>query len=151
MIYKDFLDEDELARYAKALNARAKTLKRAGQLNTEQLRHCILESGGHCQWCGHNLVGQPFELDHILNLSLRGQNTPDNLVVACLACNRRKGDKHPATFAQELAAKQRTITPLVQRILAQYQVEGRIQRSLFSAENDNSSQPPDDETPQYRW
>ncbi len=152
MIYSDFLDEQELIRYAQTLNNRAKALKRQGRITADQLRHSILESAGRCQWCGRNLVGQTFEVDHILNLGLRGQNTPNNLAIACQACNRRKGDKHPARFAQELLAEGQFATPLIQHILNTYRIEAHTQRSLFGEDHTSPNTPEsEDNIPPYRW
>lgn len=48
-----------------------------------------------CQYCGRR--GKPGELniDHILPRSRGGESTWENVVVACVPCNRRKGDELP--------------------------------------------------------
>jgi len=48
-----------------------------------------------CQYCGRR--GKPGELniDHILPRSRGGDSTWENVVVACVPCNRRKGDELP--------------------------------------------------------
>jgi 5-methylcytosine-specific restriction endonuclease McrA len=131
MQYDDFLDENHLHQYAAAINQRARAMGAKGRITVEELRTRILESGGKCEWCGASLVGADFHIDHLLSLSQHGQNTPDNLVIACPSCNRRKAEKHPSTFALEMVAETGRKTPLIQRILDHYQIDAPVQRSLF--------------------
>jgi hypothetical protein len=44
---------------------------------------------GMCRYCG--TAAGPFEIDHVLPVSLGGGNALRNLVLACDSCNRRKG------------------------------------------------------------
>jgi 5-methylcytosine-specific restriction endonuclease McrA len=54
-------------------------------------RSMIYKRDGHkCQYCGST---KNLTIDHILPRSRGGQDTWENLVVACLHCNTRKGDK----------------------------------------------------------
>ena len=156
MKYQDHLDATALEQYASALNARAKQVRARGRLSVSDLRDRILASRGHCEWCGIRLVNAAFELDHIISLKQRGSNTPENLAVACPACNRQKSHKHPARFAAEVSVQARRKTVLVDRILQHYSMESVEQTSLFAkpaskpeafSENnrDNTDEPP------YRW
>lgn len=157
MIYSDFLDDDALKRYTQALNSRAKAVGLAQTLSVTLLRDCIYSSGGQCAWCTVSLVGQAFEVDHIISLSTGGGHSTENLAVSCPDCNRRKAAKHPARFAQETVAQTGVITPLIQRILNHYKVEARIQRGLFDADADpapkseSSDTPASEEPPPYIW
>jgi 5-methylcytosine-specific restriction endonuclease McrA len=50
-------------------------------------------AAGCCEYC---LIHQDFsmyshEIDHIVATKYGGQSTEDNLVIACLPCNRHKG------------------------------------------------------------
>ncbi len=117
MIYRDRLDQAELAQYAAALNGRARAMGRRGRLRPADLRDRILSSGGCCEWCGASVLGAEFELDHILSLKRGGRHQPANLALACPGCNRRKGQKHPTRFAAEIYAETRRKTPLVERAL----------------------------------
>ena len=134
MIYQDELDLAALQQYAKALNARARTVRAHGRLSAAALQSRIFESGGRCEWCGVNLVGSPLELDHVISLGQRGSNTPANLAVACPDCNRRKGQKHPARFAMEIFNETRRRTELISRVLAHYHIEASQQLPLFPAQ-----------------
>jgi hypothetical protein len=156
MIYQDYLNQQDLKRYASAMNARAKRVQAKGILSADSLRDRILESGGCCEWCGINLVNQEFELDHVQSLSQQGHNVADNLVVACPDCNRRKSGKHPARFASEIYSETGHKTSLLDRILQRYDITLTTQRSLFDTdstpmktkiEHDDDSSA----TPPYKW
>lgn len=157
MIYDDRLDDAALRRYASALNARARSARVQGEVSADDLRDCILESGGRCEWCGSNLLRRDFEIDHIINLTRGGINAPENLAVSCPDCNRRKADRHPATFAQETAARTGQVNALIRRVLDHYQMPPAFQRGLFddpppaapTAAPDPD--PTDDDPPPYRW
>ena len=156
MIYQDYLDVQELERYAATLNARAKRAFAPGKLTAVLLRDRILESGGHCEWCGVNLVNDLFELDHVVSLSQQGLNAPRNLVVACPNCNRRKSQKHPARFAAEIYNQTRVKTALVDAILKWHHIEPARQMSLFETDAATSKTQIDmDEdvpsVPPYTW
>lgn len=155
MLYQDDLDADALRRYAAALNHRAQAQGAAGHLAPQALQDRIFQCAGVCEWCGRSIVGQPFEIDHIVSLMRGGDNTPQNLAIACPDCNRRKSHLHAARFAQQIAAQTGLVTPLVARVLAHFGVSPQVQRSLFDAppmENDVTldADDPDDIAP-YRW
>lgn len=47
--------------------------------------------GYRCTYCGSE--AGPFEIDHIIPRSKGGENTLDNVCVACRFCNRSKRDR----------------------------------------------------------
>jgi hypothetical protein len=150
MRYSDFLDPNELEAYAQAINSRSKQ----ASISAESLRHRILESAGKCDWCAVSLIEQSFEIDHIIALSSGGSNSPENLALACPDCNRSKAAKHPARFAQETFARTGIMTPLLQRVLAYYEAEARVQKSLFDTAEEApklNEKPSHDEPPPYIW
>ena len=51
-----------------------------------------------CFYCRKKLRGE-YHVEHVIPLALGGSNGPENLVIACPACNLSKGAKHPADFA----------------------------------------------------
>jgi 5-methylcytosine-specific restriction endonuclease McrA len=54
-------------------------------------RNLIYKRDNHtCQYCGST---RDLTIDHIIPKSKGGENTYFNLVVACLKCNTKKGDK----------------------------------------------------------
>ena len=57
-------------------------------------RKNILRRDGHrCQYCGRGDVA--LTVDHVFPLSRGGDETWENLVTACVACNNKKGDGTP--------------------------------------------------------
>jgi hypothetical protein len=155
MIYQDFLDLQALKRYATAMNSRAKHCGAKGTLTSELLRDRIFESGGQCEWCAKNLVNRSFELDHVLSLSQRGTNLPENLVVSCESCNRRKSNKHPARFAAEIYNETGQLTSLLHWVFTEFKVIPTTQRTLFDEDSANGSTKidPDESSPRppYKW
>ena len=58
---------------------------------------------GRCGYCGvsETFVGGALEIDHVHPLAAGGSDEIENLVYACTACNRFKGDYAPASDAPE--------------------------------------------------
>ena len=52
--------------------------------------------GGKCQYCGSRVSRDEYTYDHVVPRSQGGQTTWDNVVVACVPCNQRKGGRTPA-------------------------------------------------------
>jgi len=54
--------------------------------------------GGRCGYCGvaETAVGCELEIDHFHPVAAGGSDDEENLVYACTACNRFKGDYAPA-------------------------------------------------------
>jgi hypothetical protein len=60
----------------------------------KDLRQKVFERDGHtCRYCGD--TEGPFQADHVIPESRGGVATEENLVCACLPCNRSKGAKTP--------------------------------------------------------
>lgn len=64
------------------------------------LREVLWQQDPHCCYCGVAtlLKAQPKEprlatLEHFIPLSLGGTNRRENVAIACLACNQRRGDR----------------------------------------------------------
>jgi 5-methylcytosine-specific restriction endonuclease McrA len=57
-------------------------------------RKNLLHRDGHsCQYCGHG--GDGMTLDHVIPRSRGGKETWENMVVACMRCNVKKGNRTP--------------------------------------------------------
>lgn len=153
MIYQDKLADGALAKYAAALNSRAGRAGLKGRLTADGLRDRILDSGGRCEWCGVDLVGAEFELDHVLSLKQGGANEALNLVLSCPDCNRRKSRKHPARFAAEIYRETGRETGLIARLFARYGIEAAQQLSLFEIAPVESAAASagGTEVPPYNW
>ncbi len=58
------------------------------------LRQLVIErAAGHCEYCLIHQDVSPYahETDHLVARKHGGQTVAENLALACLACNRRKG------------------------------------------------------------
>jgi len=63
------------------------------------LRHQVLErSGGKCELCGISVKKAPFDVDHIIPRSKKGETTLDNLQALCAKCNRSKGNRSSKNY-----------------------------------------------------
>lgn len=78
------------------------TFTEAPSVEVPNVRHSIPESvrrevlsrdGCECYLCGATVVMDGLHFDHIIPVALGGQNTAENLGVACGACNLRKGKR----------------------------------------------------------
>jgi 5-methylcytosine-specific restriction endonuclease McrA len=58
-------------------------------------RNVYLRDRGCCQYCGNRVPSNEFTLEHVIPKSQGGRTTWENIVVACIPCNRRKGDRTP--------------------------------------------------------
>ena len=64
-------------------------------------RKNLLKRDAHqCQYCGNR---KDLSIDHIIPRSKGGKHIWNNVVIACVACNSRKGDKTPAQAGMTLA------------------------------------------------
>lgn len=56
-----------------------------------------------CQYCGDKPGSQELSIDHIIPRAQGGKTTWENVVLACVKCNRRKADKTPKQAGMKLA------------------------------------------------
>lgn len=54
--------------------------------------------GLECYYCGENLEGKNYHVDHYIPLKLKGKNSVNNFRISCPHCNLTKHAKHPDTF-----------------------------------------------------
>jgi 5-methylcytosine-specific restriction endonuclease McrA len=58
-----------------------------------------------CQYCGRKFDRHELTLDHVIPRSRGGASTWSNIVLACLKCNMRKGDRKPQETNMKLQRK----------------------------------------------
>ncbi len=75
---------------AKKVRQRSVLGRRAGGMSADQVR-VVREAQSDCYMCGVYLPLHARTLDHIVPLAKGGLHDPDNVAVACLSCNSRKG------------------------------------------------------------
>ena len=78
---------------------RARKRQAEGTHTASDIKDQYTRQKGKCFWCGGR-VGKQYHVDHVVPLSRGGGDGPDNLVIACAACNLQKGDKLPHEWAK---------------------------------------------------
>jgi 5-methylcytosine-specific restriction endonuclease McrA len=68
-------------------------------LKVEEL---IERDGPSCVWCGREPWRRDLTLEHVVPRSRGGHTTPENAVVACRACNRRRGSRPVDAYVRDL-------------------------------------------------
>ncbi len=75
-----------------------------------------------CQYCGRQL--RHLTIDHVIPRHQNGPHTWQNLVAACMPCNRRKGGKRPVEANMSLRRK-----PFEPKATAVYRFSQHLQRN----------------------
>lgn len=89
-------------------------------------RNVLLRDKFRCQYCGHKFTSEDLTFDHVLPRSRGGQTTWQNIVMACVECNKNKRDRliqplrapHQPTSHELLASGLEFLDP---KIRAEYQ------------------------------
>jgi 5-methylcytosine-specific restriction endonuclease McrA len=80
-----------------------------------------------CQYCGEKKTAAELTLDHILPRSRGGDNSPVNIVTACLQCNNRKRDRTPAEARMPLLTSQTALRVKLERVVLCHDAEARAE------------------------
>jgi len=93
-----------IAKRAGAHNRRARKKKAPGSHTTEQLYQQHKKQEGKCFYCQKELLHarNSWHADHVIPLSKGGSNDISNIVISCPTCNRKKHDKLPNEWANQL-------------------------------------------------
>lgn len=62
-----------------------------GKHTKAEWENCKMIHGHRCFYCGK--ISNKLSKDHVIPVAFGGSNTIDNIVPACMDCNRRKGTK----------------------------------------------------------
>ncbi len=64
----------------------------------ETCRRVVTRAGSRCEYCrmSQSLQGATFHVEHVTPRSLGGSDSPDNLALACPACNLAKSNRTTA-------------------------------------------------------
>jgi 5-methylcytosine-specific restriction endonuclease McrA len=92
-----------------------------------------------CQYCGDKKAARDLTLDHILPRSRGGDNTPLNVVAACLFCNNRKGSRTPEEARMPLLTTQSALRVRLERVVLCHYAEARPEwkRYIFMDAHDD--------------
>jgi 5-methylcytosine-specific restriction endonuclease McrA len=63
-------------------------------------KNLMIRDNHSCQYCGKKT--QPLTIDHIIPKQFGGNDSWENLVVACQVCNHKKGNRTPEQAGMEL-------------------------------------------------
>ena len=80
-----------------------------------------------CQYCGEKKPVGDLTLDHILPRSRGGDNSPVNIVTACVPCNNRKSDRTPAEARMPLLTSQTALRVKLERVVLCHYAEARAE------------------------
>jgi len=80
-----------------------------------------------CQYCGDKKGVTELTLDHILPRSRGGDNSPVNVVTACIACNNRKGSRTPDEARMPLLTSQTALRVRLERVVLCHYAEARAE------------------------
>lgn len=62
----------------------------------------FLRDRGQCQYCARKLARSEATYDHVVPRRLGGKTTWQNIVIACFACNQKKGGRTPEQARMKL-------------------------------------------------
>lgn len=66
------------------------------------LEALIERDGTSCVWCGKDVWRTDLTAEHLVPRSRGGRTSPENLTVACRACNRRRGTRPVVAHVRSL-------------------------------------------------
>jgi 5-methylcytosine-specific restriction endonuclease McrA len=108
------LDGDRVLRSAHAEFPVPSVIRRRTYINVRRRREAsgmkrlriYMRDKFRCQYCGDKKAAVELTLDHILPRSRGGDNSPLNIVTACVGCNTRKGNRTPDEARMPLLTSQ---------------------------------------------
>ena len=100
--------------------------RRREQSGSKRLR-IYMRDKFRCQYCGVKKNVDGLTLDHILPRSRGGDNSPVNVVTACVACNNRKGNRTPDEARMPLLTSQSALRVKLERVVLCHYAEARAE------------------------
>ena len=68
----------------------------------QERRRIFAKTKGRCAYCGTDLHGEKWTVDHIVPLANGGTNDECNMFAACKSCNHRKGTSSLESFRKQV-------------------------------------------------
>jgi len=129
------LDGDRVLRSARAEFPVPSVIRRRIYINIRRRREAssmkrlriFMRDKFRCQYCGDKKRAGELTLDHILPRSRGGDNSPVNVVTACVACNNRKGNRTPAEARMPLLTSQSALRMKLERVVLCHYAEARVE------------------------
>jgi 5-methylcytosine-specific restriction endonuclease McrA len=127
------LDGDRVLRSAHAEFPVPSVIRRRDYINVRRRREAAgakrlriyMRDKFRCQYCGEKKSASELTLDHILPRSRGGDNSPVNIVAACVACNNRKGSRTPNEARMPLLTSQSALRGRLERVMLCHYAEAR--------------------------
>lgn len=94
-----------LIRLAIEMNKKALRVGVMGRVTAAELAQIILDSEGVCNYCGVDLPDMEGSFDHVIPYAEGGRNLPENIVRACVTCNRMKATMSVAELKEYAALR----------------------------------------------
>ena len=140
MTFKDTVtveefDSERVLRSARAEFRVPSVIRRRTYINVRRRREAsgmkrlriYMRDKFRCQYCGEKKPAGDLTLDHILPRSRGGDNSPVNIVTACVSCNNRKGDRTPAEARMPLLTSQSALRVKLERVVLCHYAEARAE------------------------
>lgn len=129
------LDGDRVLRSAHAEFPVPSVIRRREYINVRRRREAsgakrmriYMRDKFRCQYCGTKNGASELTLDHILPRSRGGDNSPVNIVTACVACNNRKGNRTPNEARMPLLTSQSALRVRLERVVLCHYAEARAE------------------------
>jgi 5-methylcytosine-specific restriction endonuclease McrA len=129
------LDGDRVLRSAHAEFPVPSVIRRRTYINVRRRREAsgmkrlriYMRDKFRCQYCGDKKGVVELTLDHILPRSRGGDNSPLNVVTACVACNTRKGSRTPDEARMPLLTSQSALRVKLERVVLCHYAEARAE------------------------
>ena len=140
MTFKDTVtveefDSERVLRSARAEFRVPSVIRRRTYINVRRRREAsgmkrlriYMRDKFRCQYCGEKKAAGELTLDHIMPRSGGGDNSPVNIVTACVSCNNRKGDRTPAEARMPLLTSQSALRVKLERVVLCHYAEARAE------------------------
>ena len=134
-VFVEELDGDRVLRSAHAEFPVPSVIRRRTYINVRRRREqssmkrlrIYMRDKFRCQYCGDKKGVSELTLDHILPRSRGGDNSPVNIVTACVACNNRKANRTPEEARMPLLTSQTALRVKLERVVLCHYAEARME------------------------
>jgi 5-methylcytosine-specific restriction endonuclease McrA len=134
-VYVEEIDGDRVLRSARESFPVPSVIRRRTYINIRRRREAsgmkrlrlYMRDKFRCQYCGEKKPVGELTLDHILPRSRGGDNSPVNVVTACVPCNNRKSDRTPAEARMPLLTSQTALRVKLERVVLCHYAEARAE------------------------
>ncbi|MCM3905889.1 MAG: HNH endonuclease [Pyrinomonadaceae bacterium] len=129
------LDGDRVLRSAREEFPVPSVIRRRTYINVRRRREAsgmkrlriYMRDKFRCQYCSEKKGVAELTLDHILPRSRGGDNSPVNIVTACISCNNRKSNRTPQEARMPLLTSQSALRVKLERVVLCHYAEARAE------------------------